>query len=481
MQIDISSFHQTRILVVGDVMLDTYWRGDTNRISPEAPVPVVQVNQFDSRAGGAANVALNAASLGCKVKLVGIVGNDESSECLEKILQKYNVEHEFSKIANIPTIKKLRIISHNNQLIRLDFEKKMYDCNFSELLEIYKRQLDCSDIVILSDYGKGTLGCVKELIKLARSRGVPILIDPKSKDFSIYDGATLITPNLQEFETIVGECNTDEDIVNKAISLIDKHNLEALLVTRGAQGMSLIKKDRQTIHIPARVREVFDVTGAGDTVIATLGAAMAAGIKMEQAVFLANTAAGVVVRKLGTEAITDAELRRALQRQNDPHAGIMSEDDLLKYVEEAKSRGEKIVMTNGCFDILHSGHVLYLEHAKSLGNRLIIAVNDDDSIKRLKGNGRPVNALQERMLVLASLRAVDWVVPFSEDTPERLIKKISPDILAKGGDYNEEQIAGAKHVRATGGEVVIIPFVDGFSTTNMIKKMVTTEKREGEK
>lgn len=483
MKIDIPDFENTRVLVVGDLMLDRYWHGDAARISPEAPVPIVHVKKMKDRAGGAANVAYNIKALGGKkLMLLGIVGEDDAATQLENLLKQKNIDCHLLRVKGFPTVTKLRVIGRNQQLIRLDFEEGFWQVDCKELITVYKSCLPFTDIIVLSDYAKGTLGCCAELIKLANECGIPTLVDPKNKDFNAYRGATLIKPNLQEFEDVVGKCNSEEDLVKKAYKILDEYDFSAILVTRGAQGMSLIAKDKNTdpLHIPTRAREVYDVTGAGDTVIATLATALAAGMDLVDAVILANAAAGVVVRKLGAATISPAELRRAMQRQQDPWAAILTEQQLLQQVEDARENGERIVFTNGCFDILHSGHITYLEHARAFGHRLIVAVNDDASVVRLKGPTRPINALQQRMLVLAAMRSVDWVVSFSEDTPERLIQAVKPDVLVKGGDYKLEEIIGSSFVLGYGGEVHVIPFVDGFSTSSMIDK-IYTKSREHKK
>lgn len=474
--IPIPTFADAKVLVVGDAILDRYWHGNSTRISPEAPVPVVHIRQLEERAGGAANVALNVAALGGHATMLGLVGDDANAVTIETKLQQAHVSTQLLRVPQLPTISKLRVIGHNQQLLRLDFEEDFaqYANHLTDFTALFNSTLPHVNLVIFSDYGKGTLRYSRELIKAARALNLPVLVDPKSKDFSVYAGATIITPNQQEFEAIVGKCNSEEEIVTKAHQLIDKYQFSAVLVTRGAHGMTLVTCDNKEppLHIPTHAREVFDVTGAGDTVIATLGASLATGATMYDAVTLANAAAGVTVSKLGTAAVSVSELRRAMQRQqHDPWAGILTEEQMLQQIADAKAHGERIVMTNGCFDILHSGHIIYLERAKALGNRLIIAVNDDASVQRLKGATRPINQLQQRMLVLAALRAVDWVVPFSEDTPERLIARALPDVLAKGGDYTVDQIAGAKQVIAAGGKVEIIPFEEGFSTTGMVRKI----------
>jgi D-beta-D-heptose 7-phosphate kinase/D-beta-D-heptose 1-phosphate adenosyltransferase len=323
---------------------------------------------------------------------------------------------------------------------------------------------------VLSDYGKGSLGAVQELIKAARAAQRPVLVDPKSRDFSIYRGATAVTPNLGEFEAVVGHCRSEAELVEKGTALMARHELGALLITRGEQGMSLLQRGRGALHLPAKAREVYDVTGAGDTVISVLAASLAAGEDLAHATAIANLAAGIVVGKLGTATVSVPEIRRALHEESVQERGILSEEQLLSAVEQARVRGESVVMTNGCFDILHAGHVAYLQEARRLGERLIVAVNDDDSVRRLKGATRPINPLDHRMAVLAALQCVDWVVPFSEDTPERLICRVQPDYLAKGGDYRPEQVAGHQCVTAKGGKVAILAYREGHSTTTIIEQ-----------
>lgn len=476
MKLQVPDFSQARVLVLGDLMLDRYWHGATSRISPEAPVPVVHVDRAEDRPGGAGNVALNIAALGGQVTVMGPTGDDEAANTLEKQLQSTGVACCFTRIKDRPTVTKLRVLSRHQQLIRLDFEEGFAGADFSAMMADYRRELARADAVILSDYGKGALRDVGELIALARAAGKPVLVDPKSSDFSLYAGATLITPNLNEFEAVVGPCGKDEpELVQRGLQLISDHKLDALLVTRGEHGMTLLRKEWHAgdeavpeLHLPTRAREVFDVTGAGDTVISVLAAALGAGMPMPEATALANLAAGIVVGKLGTATVSVPELRRAVQAQQDTGRGSMSEDQLMVMVEDARAHGEKIVFTNGCFDILHAGHVAYLERAKRLGHRLIVAVNDDDSVRRLKGEGRPVNPVDRRMTVLAALGSVDWVVPFGEDTPERLICRILPDVLVKGGDYQPKDIAGHTCVTENGGSVQVLGFEDGCSTSNII-------------
>ncbi|MCG6656713.1 bifunctional D-glycero-beta-D-manno-heptose-7-phosphate kinase/D-glycero-beta-D-manno-heptose 1-phosphate adenylyltransferase HldE [Halomonas campisalis] len=475
MKLDLTALEQARVLVVGDVMLDRYWHGGTLRISPEAPVPVVQVRDSEDRPGGAANVALNIASLGAHAALAGLVGDDDNGERLRSALDVAGVSTHFECSIGIPTITKLRVVSRNQQLIRLDFEQGLGEVDTRGLLARVEQALPDCDLVILSDYGKGTLNRVEALIELARAAGKRVLVDPKGSDFGKYRGASMITPNLTEFEGVVGPCRDDAELAAKAEALRDELALEALLITRSEKGMTLIRADHEPLHLPTRAREVYDVTGAGDTVIGVLGLALAAGHGFPEAMTLANLAAGLVVAKPGTATLSIAELYTALHGDKLAEFGVIEERPLIEAVRAAQARGERVVMTNGCFDILHAGHVAYLEHARRLGDRLIVAINDDASIARLKGPKRPINPLARRMQVLAGLGAVDWVVPFGEDTPARLIEAVLPDVLVKGGDYRPEQIAGGEAVRANGGEVTVLDFEDGVSTTAMIATILDRE------
>ncbi len=464
-------FDSARVLVVGDIILDRYWSGPTQRVSPEAPVPVVRINRIEERPGGAGNVALNVASLGAGVSLLGLTGDDEAADTLDQKLKQAGVECHFSRYAAFPTITKLRILSQHQQLIRLDFEATSIEFDGSRLIEQYKQQLEDADVVILSDYAKGCLKDVEKLIRLAKGAGKKVIVDPKGNDFNRYRGATLITPNLGEFVAVVGDCQDEDEIIDKGETLCRDLELDALLVTRGEQGMTLLQQKEAPVHLPARAAEVFDVTGAGDTVIATLATTLAAGGSLIHATALANTAAGLVVAKLGAASVTPEELHRTLHEPREEDTGILDEESLLEQIARARLRGETIVMTNGCFDILHAGHIHYLQQAREMGDRLIVAVNDDDSVKRLKGDSRPLNRLEDRMQVLSALASVDWVVPFQEDTPERLISHILPDILVKGGDYSPEEIAGGKQVIENGGKVIVLDFLEGYSTTKLIESV----------
>lgn len=471
-QSHIPEFNQTRITVVGDVMLDRYWHGQTGRISPEAPVPVVHVKNCEARAGGAGNVALNLDSLGCQIHLFGICGDDENGIELKQQFANTQIQSHLLTQANYPTCTKLRVISRNQQLVRLDFEQIIENNLGPDDFERFSATLTESQVLILSDYGKGTINQASDWIQAAKAKNIPVLVDPKGHDFARYQGATLITPNLKEFELVVGPCPTEEIMIEKARVVINNNDLDAILVTRGQDGMMLVCADGEIAKFPAVAREVFDVTGAGDTVIATFAAFLATGKSLIEAVEWANYAAGCVVAKLGAACITPEELTLKQQQYTQPmKSDVLSLSEAKKYITIARGAGEKIVLTNGCFDILHAGHVHYLKQAKAFGDRLIVAVNDDASVARLKGDSRPINTLEQRMQVLAALEAVDWVIAFSEDTPLNVIKILSPDVLVKGGDYQVETIVGSDFVMTQGGQVKVLDFVDGLSTSKTIEKI----------
>ncbi|PYF81718.1 D-alpha,beta-D-heptose 7-phosphate 1-kinase /D-beta-D-heptose 1-phosphate adenylyltransferase [Marinomonas alcarazii] len=466
------NFKDKRILVVGDVMLDRYWHGGTSRISPEAPVQVVKVSNIEDRPGGAANVALGLAKLGVPVTLVGVVGNDENADILASSLEKAGVKCRFVRSETLPTITKLRVMSRHQQLIRLDFEEREDSLSQNqELAQVVTECLPESDAVIFSDYAKGCLADVQALIKLSNAAKVPSFVDPKGNDFSIYQGATLVKPNLLEFETIVGKCHSTKELEEKANVLREQFGWKALLVTRGEDGLILLSEGKPPFSLATAAKEVFDVTGAGDTVIAVLTAVYVTSKRFIDAVEYANQAAGYVVGKLGTATISAERLEAIMfQRSHSSNFGVLSPEDLLEQIKLAQMNGEKIVFTNGCFDILHPGHIAYMKQAKALGDRLIVAVNTDASVKRLKGEKRPINNLIHRMSVLEGVGAIDWVTWFDENTPKEIIEYLTPDVLVKGGDYSIETIVGADHVLAHGGDVKVLTFVDGYSTTSIIEK-----------
>ena len=465
-------FTRAKVLVVGDLMLDSYYSGPASRISPEAPVPIVRVQKKESRPGGAANVALNIASLGGQCTLVGYVGIDREGSELTSMLVEKGVFCRFVQVPDYPTITKTRVLSRHQQLIRLDFEQNFTSVDPSQLLAVVKDCLNEFQVVVLSDYGKGALKHAGEIIDLARKTGKTVLVDPKGTDFIRYSGAIAITPNMSEFEAVAGQVTDEADLARRARKMMADFKLDNLLVTRSEKGMSLFSQGNEEFHLPTNAREVYDVTGAGDTVIAVLAAGLATGLAFRDACAVSNVAAGIVVGKLGTSTVSPDELSAALGGASRRASPVVTQRELKDLVASAKARGEKIVMTNGCFDILHSAHCQYLSQASALGDRLVVAVNSDDSVRRLKGDARPVNSLADRMEVLGALGCVDWVVPFDEDTPRRLISEILPDILVKGGDYRPEEIAGAAEVAANGGRVEILSFKDGCSTSGIISRIV---------
>jgi len=428
-------FSLASVLVVGDLMLDRYWSGDTQRISPEAPIPVVKVNDTEDRVGGAGNVALNIASLGGSVTLLAITGQDEAADILKHKLETAEVSCALEQVDNLPTITNLRVMSRHQQMLRLDFEEPLNQKPALEKLTAHFKELISKQqfgAVVFSDYAKGTLDNVQTLIEIAKEHNVPCLVDPKGSDFSKYAGATLLTPNRSEFETVVGKCLSEEQLSEKAQVLISANQLSSLLVTRSEEGMTVFGEtiNNKHQHFPARATEVFDVTGAGDTVIAILAAALASGSELLDAVAIANCGASIVVAKSGTAAIALHELKAELSSATGSSRGIVAADQLADLVRSAQKHNHKVVMTNGCFDIIHAGHISYLEEAKRLGQKLIVAVNSDDSVKRLKGEARPIHTLERRMQVLAGLEAADWDVAFSDDTLEELVSHILPAILA---------------------------------------------------
>ena len=466
------NFQSASVLVVGDLMLDRYWQGSATRISPEAPVPIVHIQGSEERVGGAGNVALNIATLGGRVEVMGYCGLDAAGDTLIGLLHQAGIVCSVLRRDDFPTITKLRVLSRHQQLIRLDFEQSLHNVDSTSLLESFRHRLAEAGIVVLSDYGKGTLASVQAMIDFCKAAGKPVLVDPKGNQFDKYRRADLLTPNLAEFENVVGHCANQKDLEEKGMALLQRLELGALLVTRGEQGMSLLRPRLAPLHLPTKAVEVFDVTGAGDTVISVLAAALGAGCPLPEATLLSNFAAGIVVGKLGTASVSRQELEYALGGFKALRRGVSDLEGLMESLRLARQEGEKVVLTNGCFDILHPGHVHYLQQAKELGNRLVVLVNTDASVKRLKGQGRPVNTLEHRMAMLAALECVDWVAPFDEDTPREAICKLLPDVLVKGGDYADiTTIAGHDCVISNGGEVKVLNFVEGFSTTGIIESI----------
>jgi D-beta-D-heptose 7-phosphate kinase/D-beta-D-heptose 1-phosphate adenosyltransferase len=475
-------FSQLKVLVIGDLMLDRYILGEVDRISPEAPVPVLRHAQRYERAGGAANVAMNLAGLGCQALLAGFWGEDGEKAELQAFLDKAKVDTAGVVTTSLPTISKTRIVGRQQQLLRLDIESRFphSDLDRQRLLERVELLVGKVHAVLLSDYAKGvvTAELCEAVIRAARRAGVPVLVDPKTADLSKYTGATMVCPNLHELALATGLSAAHEltGLLTAGEAQRVEHELQYLCVTMSEKGIRLLSAGGE-YHSPARAREVFDVSGAGDTVIATLAAGLAGGLNVETSVELANLAAGIVVGKVGTVPIAAHELVAALT----PSSGVRSAEKILDRerlalrVEDWRASGQTIVFTNGCFDLLHVGHVTLLEDCRKFGTKLVLGLNTDASVQRLKGPTRPVVGERERAQVMAALAAVDAVTLFEEDTPLELIRAVKPDVLVKGGDYTVETVVGHEEVIAAGGRVEIVPTVEGFSTTNIIKKLVSGE------
>ncbi len=482
-----SGWAGARVLVVGDLMLDKYAFGRVERISPEAPVPVVRAHRTSEQPGGAANVAMNIAGLGATALLAGFTGQDADGLQLESLLEAAGIQPLLVRVAETPTTSKLRILGGTQQIVRLDFEDTAPRplAAYAQLLSQIEAALPSVSALVLSDYAKGVLTpeLCERLIAQATERGIPVLVDPKSKDFSRYAGATTICPNLGELSLAIGESATDlERLLERAQALVREHRLQYLTVTMSEKGIAVLWPDAQ--HRAAAVaRQVFDVSGAGDTVIAVLALCAAHGVDMQQATALANLAAGIVIAKLGTVPVTRDELLGAVRAAADPYQGkTLSLPQLIEKIRVWRAAGEHIVFTNGCFDLLHVGHVTLLEQCKRLGDRLIIGINSDASVSRLKGPTRPIIGQAERARLLSALAASDAVVIFDEATPIELIRAIRPDVLVKGGDYTEATVVGADEVSAWGGRVELVPLVAGFSTTEIVRRMAGgAEKSESER
>ena len=468
---DVKDFRKLHVLVVGDLMLDRYWVGDADRVSPEAPVPIVVVSGQEYRPGGAANVALNVVSLGAKCTLLGFTGQDEAGEQLRQSLSAAGVNCQFIELQDWRTPVKLRVLANSQQMIRLDFEEQPPQIGESErlalLLNRVEKYLKEAQVLILEDYDKGVLQEPQALITAANLNGVPVLVDPKAKPLSEYKNSDIVKPNEKEFADFVGLEKTGFPEVARRIC--DELDIKNIIITLGGEGMS-INDASISRHIPARPVDVFDVTGAGDTSAAVMGLGLALGISVHQLSELANLASSLVIGKLGTAPISAPELESGLKLMTIGR-GVVDKYTLIDMVKEAKESGQRIVFTNGCFDILHAGHVTYLEEAAKLGDRLIVALNKDESVSRLKGLGRPIVKYESRALVISGLGAVDWVVGFDEDTPERLLEEIKPDVLVKGGDYSEERVVGGDFVRGYGGSVNVLTLVEDLSTSEIVDRI----------
>jgi D-beta-D-heptose 7-phosphate kinase/D-beta-D-heptose 1-phosphate adenosyltransferase len=484
---DLKRFEKSRVLVVGDVMLDRYLWGDVNRISPEAPVPVFRIEKQSELPGGAGNVVSNLAGLGCLVTVIGVRGNDEAGDRLNRLLQNERVQTHILVDAARPTVVKTRVVSKGQQLLRLDEEElsPVSSDIENEIVELVKVNLSNCNVIILSDYGKGLLNdtdLAQAIIHLANEYGIPVVIDPKGKDWQRYRGATCVTPNTNELEMAYGgTVKDDEELIRAMQSTLVKYRLSWLVVTRGSLGMCVMTQDEVPVFIPTLARQVYDVSGAGDTVIAALALCVGSGHTFHDGAKLANLAAGIVVGKLGTQPINLFELKASLETTGvDGYTSGVSRKmttlgAALLHVDAWKVTGQKVVFANGCFDLLHPGHIHLLNQAKNLGDRLIVAINSDSSVKRLKGPGRPILAERDRASLLASLDCVDLVLLFETDTPEDLLKVIKPHVLVKGADYRPQEVVGREIVESYGGHVHLISLLAGYTTTAITNRVLEAQ------
>jgi D-beta-D-heptose 7-phosphate kinase/D-beta-D-heptose 1-phosphate adenosyltransferase len=476
-----------RVLVVGDVMLDRYLWGDAQRISPEAPVPVVRVREKTEVLGGAGNAASNLAGLTCPAILIGVRGDDSAGERLAAILENNGIEPGLILDPARPTITKTRVVAQGQQLIRLDEERpeSLSPQIASGLLTMVEKFLPSCQGMLLSDYGKGTFqtpGVAKSLIKLARKLGIPVMVDPKGQDWDRYEHAACVTPNTAELEAVAGSSalGGESRLAETAKSIAHRYKLEWLLVTRGPLGVCLVGQDEDPLFIAGVAREVYDVSGAGDTVVATLAAGVAAGLPFPIAARLANLAAGIVVGKVGTQPISLAELRTAILMMDADGSPtgptkVCTLDAARMLVQAWRASGEKIVFTNGCFDLLHPGHIQLLHQARAVGDHLVVGVNSDLSVQGLKGANRPILSERDRASLLGALACVDVVVVFEEETPLTLIDALRPDVLVKGADYKLEDVVGRDVVESYGGKVVLVPILEGYSTSGIVNKLSTND------
>lgn len=475
----IEMFTQARVLCLGDVILDQYVYGTAHRLSPEAPIPVFEHEQAVFSLGGAANVAANIAAMGGHCTLISLCGQDEAAQTLADQLAPYKTIHPiFLSEDGRPTSLKTRYVLQSKQVLRVDQERThpLVSDTEAAVMAVLKQAIPQASLVVLSDYGKGLLTpkICQFVMTEAKTQNIPVIVDPKGNDYSKYRGATLITPNRQELvEASDMPVTTDDQVIAACQSLIKKHNLKGMVATRSEQGMTGLW-DHHIYHRPTRALSVYDVTGAGDTVVAFLAMALAVGQSLETAMDLANTAAGLVVQKRGTATVTPFEMRRAY-RQTHPETvsdlKLTDADDIQDYVKTWRDQGLSVGFTNGCFDLLHLGHVQLLAFARARCDRLIVGVNSDASVKRLKGPTRPINDEVTRQKILAALESVDAVVLFGEDTPAALIHTIAPDYLVKGGDYTLDTIVGAPEILARGGRVDVFPTLAGHSSTRTIERV----------
>jgi D-beta-D-heptose 7-phosphate kinase / D-beta-D-heptose 1-phosphate adenosyltransferase len=478
----LNKFHSARVLVLGDVMLDRFVYGAVERISPEAPIPIVAVQRTLDMPGGAANVARNVSALGAQCTLLGIVGADLAADQLRKELELSPAirVHLIADPAR-PTSLKTRYVADGQQVMRADWERNddIPPEIARQLIAQLASAVNDADIVVLSDYAKGVLSdfVVREAVSIAQRAAKAVIVDPKSQNLSRYAGATVLTPNRLELQQACGiECLSDVQVTQGAEIVLNEGICSALVVTRGKDGMSVIGSDPGVVHLPTEARQVFDVSGAGDTVIAALALGMASGGSVVESASLANLAAGIVVGKRGTATVTAGEIMASMPpfgRHTDP-LKIYSIESVLPLVREWRDRGLNVAFTNGCFDLLHPGHISLLDQARRSADRLIVGLNADASVRRLKGHGRPVQGEVARATVLAAVKSVDAVVIFASDTPLELIEVLRPDVLVKGGDYTVETVVGAEEVISSGGRVVLAQLIAGHSTTDTVARVAKT-------
>ena len=477
---NVGNLNKARVLCVGDIMLDRFVYGSVNRTSPEAPVPIIRIENEKKMLGGAGNVARNIISLGAKTILISVVGDDLVGRELTKMVGAETfIEPCLLVEAGRSSTQKTRFVSGNHQLLRADIETVTpVSKQISEnLIGMVQDLLSESDIVVISDYEKGVISpnICKKIISCARKDGKTIIVDPKGADFSLYKNCDIITPNRNELALATGnQVESSEEIVVAASKLMKELNISKTLVTRSAEGISLIGHNGEKIHFPAQAREVYDVSGAGDTVVATLAASLGSGLTLNDSAALANTAAGVVVSKPGTAVVEAPELFHALRANDltDAEAKIVPTSSAILTVQNWRKSGYKIGFTNGCFDLLHPGHISLLNQAKSSCDKLVVGLNSDHSVQQLKGINRPIQSEDARAQVLSSLETVDLVVIFTEETPVLLIEEILPDLLIKGSDYKEDEVVGGEFVIKNGGKILLADIVSGFSTTNTINKLL---------
>lgn len=457
-----------KILVVGDVMLDSYMGGEAVRISPEAPVPVLRSKSDEHRPGGAANLAANIAAMGGDVTIMRIVGPDAVSGNLTKILSQSSLQQLNLFDSEASTTHKIRIVAGGQQVVRLDRDYAPDLRIQAILLDEFEKHIGNYDYVVFSDYAKGTLDNLPRFIEIAKKSGVKMLADPKRKDPNFYRGVDVIKPNNGEFVDLFGSYRTESEFSLKALSNINVYEFQHIVTTRGSKGIFLANSDGSYSEFPAHAMEVYDVSGAGDTVLAALTVELAKGNSINKAVEVARVAAGIAVSKRGTYVVSESEIKIEMERLDSVNGKIVSVAEIEKIADSCRKTGSRVIFTNGCFDILHPGHTRLLREAKKTGDVLIIGVNSDQSVRQLKGRSRPVNTFLDRAEVLSALFMVDYIVEFDELTPLNLIKKILPNTLVKGGDYPIDQIVGSDFVKNYGGDVFALSFHAGFSTSNII-------------